>query len=310
MNCEKSQKLKSNLFHKKSINYNQKELKRIKNRKKYNNKNLIKSSIFPKRNNSFINKRINLNDSLKILDKEKNTNNNKSIKIYRDIKTHFANKEKKINFNKSNSERSIFKENRILRLNKILKLCKGEIKLGNNVAKKFEAYNNKISENIKDIIEKESKENKNIHDQQILGKEIKDDNEKDKYKKKENEYFNDMKKNLDMKIEYQLKDINKINQKLENKKKIEKENINKIKVLLEDVYKGKKYLENKINEYDEKLEILKDIYLQSNLNNVQQNLFEISGFNLFNPPPNVHIKKNKIILPKLLIKKMIMMIYN
>ena len=260
--------------------------------------------------------------------KEKNTNNNKSIKIYRDIKTHFANKEKKINFNKSNSERSIFKENRILRLNKILKLCKGEIKLGNNVAKKFEAYNNKISENIKDIIEKESKENKNIHDQQILGKEIKDDNEKDKYKKKENEYFNDMKKNLDMKIsevfayfnrkefnkqikdkdiykayEFQLKDINKINQKLENKKKIEKENINKIKVLLEDVYKGKKYLENKINEYDEKLDILKDIYLQSNLNNVQQNLFEISGFNLFNPPPNVHIKKNKIILPKLLIKK-------
>ncbi len=245
MNCEKSQKLKSNLFHKKSINYNQKELESIKNRKKFNNKNLIKSSIFPKRNNSFINKRINLNDSLKILVKEKNTNNNKSIKIYRDIKTHFANKEKKINFNKSNSERSIFKENRILRLNKILKLCKGEIKLGNNVAKKFEAYNNKISENIKDIIEKESKENKNIHDQQIIGKEIKDDNEKDKYKKKENEYFNDMKKNLDMKIsevyayfnrkefnkqikdkdiykayEFQLKDINKINQKLENKKKI------------------------------------------------------------------------------------------
>lgn len=232
--------------------------------------------------------------------------------------------------NKSNSEKSIFKENRIQKFNNIIKLCKGQIKLGKNVGKKFESYNNKISENIKEIIKKESKENKKIQDQQMLGKEVADNNEKNIYKKKEVEYYNDMKKNLDRKIsdvyaylnrkefnkqikdkdtykayEFYLKDINEINLKLANKKKIEKKKINKIKILLEDIYKGKEYLKNKINEYKEKYQNLKNIEndIQYNLNNKEENITEKSGFDIFEPPPNVNINKSKIVLPKLLIKR-------
>lgn len=329
MNKEKAQRLKSKLYHKK-IKYNIHDLERIKKKQNYLSNKIFINSNFFRRNNSFINKKLDINETSKNIGKEKIKNRNNSQRIYKDIKNHFFDNDKLMKLNKSNSEKSIFKENRILKFNNIIKLCKGQIKLGKNVGKKFESYNNKISENIKEIIKKESKENKKIQDQQMLGKEVADNNEKNIYKKKEVEYYNDMKKNLDRKIsdvyayfnrkefnkqikdkdtykayEFYLKDINEINLKLANKKKIEKKKINKIKILLEDIYKGKEYLKNKINEYKEKYENLKNIEndIQYNLNNKEENITEKSGFDIFEPPPNVNINKNKIVLPKLLIKR-------
>ena len=165
----------------------------------------------------------------------------------------------------------------------------------------------------------------------MIGKEIADNNDKNKYKIKEIENFNDIKRKMDIKIsdfyayfnrkeyekeiknkviskayEFYLKDINKINQKNEKKIKIEKKSIKKIKFLLEDINKGKQLLKNKINEYNVKYQYLKDInnIVVNNLENDEQNSSEsIKTIDIFDPPTNRPEKKKKIILPKLLLKK-------
>ena len=333
MNDEKLKKLKSQLYSKQSNNYNIDEYERIKTKKiNFDNSIILKHNSNSNRNNSIIKRKFFINNnSYKNSEKENNSINfdinNNNIQIYK-IKNNFRENLKKIKLNKSNSCISIFKENRIKNLNNILDLCKGEIKHGKVVGKKFEKYNDKISDDIKEIIQKESKENKNIKDQQLIEKEMKENN--DKYKLKEIEKFNEMKKKIDIKIsevfayfnrkefskqikdkdtnkafELYLKDINKINQKIEGKKKIEKESIHKIKFLLEQANKGKKILENKINEYNEKHEILNQINnnnLEINLNNEEQNSEESNEFNIFYPPSDIKTKPKKRILPKLLLK--------
>ena len=331
LNTEKNKRRKTNLYKKKQINFNINELEKIKNKKiKFIRNDSLRQSSLTNRNNSYINRKISINESPNnIINKNNNDHNN--IKIYKNIKNHFIENDKIKKLNKSNSEKSIFKLNRLEKFNNILKMCKGEIKTGQKVGKKFEVYNNKISEDIKDIIQKESKENKNLQDQQLIEKEMTDDNNKDKYKIKEVEKFNDIKKRIDSKIsdiyayfnrkefrkkikdkekndayELYLKDINQINQKLEENKKVEKKTINKVKELLEDVYKGKEYLENKISEYNEKYQDLKDFddnNFQNNLENDEQKISENSGFDLFEPPPNIKIKDKKVILPKLFLRK-------
>ena len=319
LNVRKSIRLKTRMYSKKSVNYNLHELEIMKKKKiKFDKKNLLKGKSLVKRNNSFLNKKYSINNSASKIKSHISSNNSCIIKNI--IIKHFDKNNQKNILNKSNSGNSIVKEERIRKLNKIINICKGEIKHGNHVCKNFEEFNNKISENIKERMKRDSKEDINLQDQKILGKEPKEI--KDKYKIKEIENFNDIKKKIDMKIsevfayfnrkeynkkikgeealksyELYLKDINKINKKFETKKKIEKENINKIKNILEDTHRGKEYLENKINEYDDKYKKFKDI--NENLDFNEEN----NRFDILDPPSDTNQNKKMIILPKILLRK-------
>lgn len=80
LNEENAKKIKQNLFYKKTKN-NFPELERIKKRTiKFNQKDLLKHNSFSIKNNSFINKKLNINDSHKIIKNESFINND--LKIY------------------------------------------------------------------------------------------------------------------------------------------------------------------------------------------------------------------------------------
>lgn len=320
-NMEKTNKININKF-KQYINHKSNKIEKIKRKKfKFDKNLLLKRPSYMKRKYSIlINKSNSLNESTKNIHKMNMSNN---------INNYSFDKSKKIKIKQSNSFVANAKERRIEGFNNLLNLCKGEINHGKHVGKDFIKFNIRLSEDIKEIINKESKKEQNLKDQRMIGKEMMD-NENDKYKIKEKEYFDDIKKKIDIKIsevyaysnrkEYNklikdkesnkaydiyLRDINMINQKIGKKKIIEKQSINKIKILLDDVFIGKEYLKNRINEYKGKYEELKNIHdnIEPHLNYDEKKINENNKETIFAPSPNIKINTKKIILPKLILKK-------
>lgn len=319
-NIEKTNKINIKKF-KPYINHKSHNIEKIKRKKfKFDKNLLLKRPSYMKRNYSILlNKSHSTNESTKNIHK---------INISNIINNYSFDKSKKIKIKQSNSFVANAKEKRIEGFNNLLNLCKGEINHGNHVGKDFEKFNIKVSEDIKEIIQKDSKKEQNLKDQKMIGKEMMD-NENDKYKIKEKEYFNDIKKKIDIKIsevyaysnrkEYNkvikdkesnkaydiyLRDINIINQKIGEKKIIEKQSINKIKLLLDDVFIGKEYLKHRINEYKGKYGELKNINdnIEPYLNNDEIKINENNEYSIFAPSPNIKINTKKIILPKLVLK--------
>ena len=134
------------------------------------------------------------------------------------------------------------------------------------------------------------------------------------YKKIQEEKFNNLKKNMDIKLSdeyaymirnelqdtfgvngsvlaYQLysRDMAKIKEKIENNLQNEKRNIKKVKELLDDVYRKKEYLKYKIDIYKEKQDKFNEI---KNYDFKKKEPFEDKNYN--------HEELKGSLLPKLL----------
>jgi len=197
------------------------------------------------------------------------------------------------------------------KLTKILKICKENISQGkfveediHNISKQTDPFS--IQNKLKNAMQSDDK--KIIED---LGKGSKKYQE---YKKIQEEKFNNLKKNVDLKISdeyayiikkdlqtnfgvngtvlpYELyqKDMSKIKEKIDNDLLTEKKNIKKVKQLLDDVYRKKEFLKYKIDIYKTKQDKFNEV---KNVNFKKKGEYESHNYE------NEDVKGN--LLPKLI----------
>jgi hypothetical protein len=167
------------------------------------------------------------------------------------------------------------------RMNKILDKCEESLTQAKNVAEDFEK-NSKQKDSLD--IHNKFKNAMQSDDQKVIEDMDKGNKKYQEYKRIQDEKFNNLKKNMDIKLSdeyaymirnelqdtfglngtvlaYQLysRDMAKIKEKIENNLQNEKRNIKKVKELLDDVIRKKEFLKYKIDIYKEKQDKFNEI---------------------------------------------------
>ena len=218
---------------------------------------------------------------------------------------------KSINLSEYFQKQEQFNYQKYKRMNKILDKCEESLSQAKNIAEEFEKES-KQKEPL-DIINK-FKNAMQSDDKKIIDGIETGDKKYREYKRIQEEKFNNLKKNLDIKISdeyaykirnelqniyggngnvlaYELysKDISKFKEKIEKNLKNEKRMVNRVKNMLDDTYRKKEYLKYKIDIYRMKQEKFNEI---KNYDFKKKDSFENNNYN------NEELKGS--LLPKLI----------